>query len=544
MNKIFKIILLLNLLISYTFANEIPKVILKVNSKNIKQGKELKIVLWVLANRNSKIIFPKINSIATYKIIDKKEYKNNETITTKNNNKLKLITKSIKYTIKPNKNFTIPSYTIIVNNKKYKTQSKKIKVFSTQAKAYNGSFIFKMDSSKYNVVVGESFIVNVELIEPYDASSADIKYSPPSFKNFKVTSNNEGKVTEHGSTIIREQEYIYTATKPGKFTIKAAKAKIGIQNTPQAQSPFAFFGVDIQWKTLKSNPLIINVSKAPKNIAIVGNYKIYTITNNKTSVKYIESKKDKPVNFSIIIEGEGNLNNINNLKIDIPNVTIYNKDSNIKQGLENGKPINRFTKKYVFISDHDFTIPSVKIKAYNPENKKTYTLSTNPIVVKIKKSYKISSIREDEKENKTVIKHNLKTPLSIEKIIKNNHNIKTITNDKVEKIIFDKNYYKKKYGKKSTALTDKFIYIFIGLILGILGTIILPKLYAKIFNKKQKTLLYGSYKEALNILYPHIDTNKEIEDMVKLLYEVINGNKEIKIDERKLKNIVKKVKKQ
>jgi len=163
MNKIFKIILLLNLLISYTFANEIPKVILKVNSKNIKQGKELKIVLWVLANRNSKIIFPKINSIATYKIIDKKEYKNNETITTKNNNKLKLITKSIKYTIKPNKNFTIPSYTIIVNNKKYKTQSKKIKVFSAQAKAYNGSFIFKMDSSKYNVVVGESFIVNVEL---------------------------------------------------------------------------------------------------------------------------------------------------------------------------------------------------------------------------------------------------------------------------------------------------------------------------------------------------------------------------------------------
>jgi len=69
MNKIFKIILLLNLLISYTFANEIPKVILKVNSKNIKQGKELKIVLWVLANRNSKIIFPKINSIATYQKI-------------------------------------------------------------------------------------------------------------------------------------------------------------------------------------------------------------------------------------------------------------------------------------------------------------------------------------------------------------------------------------------------------------------------------------------------------------------------------------------
>jgi len=54
-----------------------------------------------------------------------------------------------------------------------------------------------MDSSKYNVVVGESFIVNVELIEPYDASSADIKYSPPSFKNFKVTSNNEGKVTKY-----------------------------------------------------------------------------------------------------------------------------------------------------------------------------------------------------------------------------------------------------------------------------------------------------------------------------------------------------------
>jgi len=543
MNKIFKIVLLLSLLIIPVLAVEIPQVVLKVSNESIKQGKELKIVLWVLAKRDSKITFPKVDTIATYKIIDKKEYSNNKTITIKNNKKLNLITKSIKYTIKPDKSFTIPQYTLVIDNKKYKTKSKKIKVINPLPKEYNGGFIFKMDSSKYSVVVGESFIVNVELIEPYDASSADIKYTPPSFKNFKVVPNGEGKVTDKGSTIIREQQYLFTATKPGKFTIEPAKAKIGIQSTPQAQSPFAFFGVDIHWKTLKSNPLTINVSKAPTDVDIVGNYKIRTIINNKTSAKQITSKKDEPVSFIVVIEGEGNLDDFSGLKIDIPNVTIYNKDSKIENSIKNGKSISTYAKKYIFISDHDFTIPAIKLKAYNPINKKNYTLYTNPVTVKVKKSIKISSIGSSDNQNRVSSQANTKTSLSIEDVIKNSHTVYT-TNDKVEKIIFDKDYYKKRYGKNSTTLTEKLIYILIGLILGVIGTLLLPKLYTKLFRKKQQTLLYGSYQEALNILYPHIDTDKKIEDMVKLLYEVINGNKEIKIDEAKLRKMVKKVKKE
>ena len=48
-----------------------------------------------------------------------------------------------------------------------------------------------------------------------------------------------------------------------------------------------------------------------------------------------------------------------------------------------------------------------------------------------------------------------------------------------------------------------------------------------------------SYDESLKVLYAHIGEDKEIEEMVRKLYAVKNGDKSVKIDNKKLKEMVK-----
>jgi uncharacterized membrane protein len=57
---------------------------------------------------------------------------------------------------------------------------------------------------------------------------------------------------------------------------------------------------------------------------------------------------------------------------------------------------------------------------------------------------------------------------------------------------------------------------------------------------KYKEKVYGN-DEALQILYPHINEDREIEEMVRQLYAKEHGDKHITIDKKALKELIKKV---
>ena len=503
-----------------------PNVLIKANKITIKSGKDIKIVLGVQALKSSKVKLPEIKSIAGYGIKNRRVSTAVAKLLGKD-----VLTRAITYTITPRKSFTVKSYNVEIDGKNYKTNSVKIKVLQEAKANNNGGFIFKMSSSKKDVVVGETFIISVELIEPIDASSADLRYTPPAFKGFKASSLGDGEIKDKGNTVVRSLKYLVTATKAGKFTISPARAKIGMQMTPQTQSPFGFFGADIKWKNISSNTESINVHKKPNGVDVVGNYKI------KASVDKGRIKASKPLTYTLIIEGEGNLNDFEDLKINIPNVTQYSKDSNIEHRFENGKVYTKYIKKYVFISKNRYKIPKISINAYNPNNHRVYVLRTKAISIVMSKTKSISSLLNGSSSD------------SKKKVIPNKYiasststvsTKQSVQNSKIENILFDKEYYKRKYSKNIAGSLNIVIALLVGLLLGALGGIFIPR-FIKAKKVKKGNKLYGSYKEAMHILYPHIDKDKKIEDMVKFLYEVTNGNKEIVINDKVLNKMVKKV---
>ncbi len=564
-----------------TFINaKIPRVFVSIKQKDIKADEKLEIMVGAEAKKGSKFKFPKVDEIGGYKVISQKSsvsYRVDES----NGKKVPLVKRAVTYIIKPTKSFDIGSFTLKINNQEFKTVPFRVKVLDkkttpkkekskiqTQTKTQmikapkaskeakkdvnktkvitpkenntltqNIDFIFKMSANKKEVVVGESFIVRVELIEPINLSSSDLQYTPPKFTNFDVKPIGDGKIEESTDRVIRTIEYLLIPKKSGKFTISPAKAKIGIQLTPQVQSPFGFFGTDIEWKKISTNKLTIRVKPAPKGVDLVGKFKLEVQTDDR-------AKANRPYNYIVKIIGLGDLDNFKLPDIKIDNITTYKEEPKIEHILTKGVVVSKLIQKYVFIADRDFAIPSITIKAYNPDSKKIYKLKTKPLIVRIKRANSISSILNKTTSTYVTPKTNTKNQVQ-KQSINSTSQIASKPQDikKVEELLLDKYYYKRKYSN-GYPLSAIFGALALGLILGAGAVILIPGLFRVTKNGKltSKNRLFEDYEEALNILYPHTTKSKNIEKMVANLYEVTNGNKDVKIDDYALNKMIKRVK--
>jgi hypothetical protein len=558
MNKVLKYILFLAIFATSIFALE-TKVLIVTKKSELNLGDSLTLGLTAVAKKDSKVVFPKIDEIGGFKVLKKasivKELKENYKAQT------------IFYTLKPTKSFILNPITIKIDNKEYKTKKIAFKVKNDNKqketevnksvknnklnsvknsnnikneiskknyKKKNGNiFIFKMKSNKKEVFVGEPFVLTITLIEPIDIEIANIEYNPPISKNFKFINLGGGKTYEKEDKLVRVINYAVVAKKSGNLKIEPATARIGVQLAPQAVA-FGMFGPEIHWKNLKTNSLVIDVKDIPQNIELIGDYKISAKVNTN------KVKENKPIKYKLIIEGAGLLENIKDYKFHIKNVTVYDdKAPTIKHEFKNGEIFSRYEKEYTFVARKDFDIPKVIFKAFNPKNKKIYNLAMDSLHIKVKKNKTITSILNNQNNLDFSGVEDIIAETNI-KAISQNKNIDEKAIAKIEDILFDKEYYKRLYSNKKDSANPLLTFI-LGLIIGILATFYIPKFFLLI-KQRNKQKPYGSYEEALNILYPHITDSDEIEDMVKMLYEVINGNKEIKINESKLEKMVKKYK--
>jgi len=558
MNNLLKYLIVLTTFAASLLALE-TKVLIIAKKTDFNLGDSVTFALTAIAKKDSKVVFPKIDKIDEFKIIKKASI-------VKNKDDFKVQT--IFYTIKPTKSFTLNPISVKIDNKEYKTKKIFFKVNNTkneaaqikkdknsslkdsidnkkieknlqnnqkrQIKKKNRSnFIFKMETNKRKVFKGEPFILTITLVEPLDIEIADLEYNPPISKNFKFINLGGGKTYEKQDKLIRVIKYAVIAKKSGKLKIEPATARLGVQLAPQVMA-FGMFGPEIHWKNLKTNSLVIDVKDIPQNAQLIGDYKISAKVNSN------KVKENKPINYKLIIEGEGLLDNIKDYKFSIKDVTVYDdKTAIIKHEFKNGKIFSRYEKEYTFVARKDFDIPKVVLKAFNPKTKNIYNLALDNLHIKVKKNRTIASILSNKQTQDYSGVENIIEETTI-KAIRKSQNVNEEAKAKVEDIIFDKEYYKRLYSKKEPKANPILTFI-LGLIIGILGTFYIPKFFLLIKNRnKQKP--YGSYEEALNILYPHITDSDDIEEMVKMLYEVINGNKDIKINESKLEKMVKKYK--
>ena len=474
----------------------------EVSNTDVVQGNMVQLKITAIGNRAA---FPNIKAIGDAPVLGKHQGQNNS-ITYINGKMNNTRSTTVVLTFSPKHDMTIPSYSVNIDGDVYKTDPIELKVSkSTAPKVASGDrFALQMSANKKSVMVGEPVLVTVYFsMESGTRLSENPQYTPPSFKNFFVKEVGKEKIYTQGSRSITELRYMLTPKKEGNFTIEPARAKIGVADTSRRDMFGRFFGT--LWVPIQSNSIHIEVKPVHTDADLVGNFYIDS-TLDKT-----QTKVNKPVNLTLKIEGEGNLEDFEFPSYNIDGVTIYSDDAKVNSEVVGKKLKSTYVKSFAFISDTDFTIPSKTITVYNPKTKKVKKLEIPSYEVHVDTKKAAGTVNQKTtKEKPSVVQTNIKQS--------------EVLKEDMPK-------------KKEILPVMQWWMLAIAFILGI-GFMYIVQFLPKI-NRKQSSY---NESEALKILYAHINESEEVEEMVRKLYARKNGNKSISIDKKELKALVEKYK--
>jgi hypothetical protein len=476
-----------------------------VSNSEVVQGNMIQLKITATGNMAE---FPNIKKIGSAPVLGRHHGQNNSY--TYINGKMKNIrTATLVLTFAPQKDMTIPSYSVNIDGTMYKTKPINIKIIkSTLPKSGNNAkFSLQLQSDKKSVVVGEPLLATVYFsLQNGVRLSENPQYNKPEFKGFFVKEVGNEKSYNEGKRQVTELRYMLIPQSEGNFTVGPATAKIGVADRNRRDMFGRFFGTT--WVPIASNIINIEVKAKVQDSDLVGSF---------TMEQHIDSKNvkaNKPVNLTVKITGEGSLEDFEFPNYEIDNVTVYSDDAKITTDLNNNTITSTYVKSFAFISDHDFEIPAKSISVYDTKLKTLKELTIPSYKISIKDAKQLKSVAvSDLKENRGVVQTNLKIPE------------KSMLDSGEPEVSIEKN------------ITEWWMVI-LAFVSGMM--VMLLSRYLPSFKMKTHSRNYSD-AEALKILYPHMSRSSEIEEMVRKLYAKKNGNKNVVIDKQVLKEILDKI---
>jgi len=500
MKKIAKIVIAVVLAVSWLWSGSVRAY---VDDASVIEGNSARLILEA---RGSDVVFPKIDKIGDYPV---------EGVSSSNQSSIRVVNgqmtqeylrkETIRFT--PEKSMTIPSFSIRVDGKEMKTNPIEIKVVKSMAPTPNTSKKVTLDmvANKKQVYVGEPLLVSVFFNESNRANLMKVEYHKPVFKDFFVKDLGEERSYRKGAYLVHELRYLLTPKFEGNVTIPAAVARVAERGRRKDDFFGTYFDVPI-WSRVVSNPLKIEVKAAPENTDLIGDLTL------SDSVDATEVKANKPVNLTIRITGEGGLEDFEGPKYDLDGVTVYSDDAKVENHLSGNKLLSSWEKKYVFIADHNFTIPSRTFTVFDYKSGTVKKLETERHSIRVEggKVFAPPVVHSAQPQPPTTGRE---TPERLSK--------QAAAGEIPE--------------KKPGFTADLWMLLLAfggGVVLTVLGMKIVPSL------KWKRRVNPMKESEALRILYPHTNDDTKVEAMVRKLYAKKGGDKRVAIDKKELKELV------
>jgi len=470
-----------------------------VDDPNVVEGNSVRLTLEAVGED---VHFPVIHTIGDYPV-EGVSSSTHSSVKVINGNMTQERVKKQTLLFTPDKAMTIPAFEIEVEGQALKTNPIDIKIVKSVAPTPGSSRKFGLDmvANKKRVFVGEPLLISVFFNESKQADLMKVEYQKPVFKDFFVKEVDGEKTYRKGGYLVHELRYILTPKYEGNFTIEPARAKIAERGRRKDDFFGTFFDTPI-WSRIVSNTLNVEVKPSPEDTDLIGDLKL------SETIDATEVKANKPVNLTIKISGEGNLEDFDGLKYEIDGVTIYSDDAKIESKLQGSQLISSYEKKFVFIADHNFTIPSKSFTLFNFKTGKVETIKT-------------------ESRQITVKGGQVTTP-SVIKSAKPHAIAKRKTG-----VVSEETKVEKVENRTEPPASWMLLFAFVGGVILTLGVVkLLPLL------KWKRSVNPMRESEAIRILYPHTSDDPKVEEMVRKLYAKKGGDKRIVIDKAALKVLV------
>jgi hypothetical protein len=399
---------------------------------------------------------------------------------------------TISYDFMPLDSCEIKPIKITIDSKEYKTKPLKVEVKEpTQDK--NANFILSLETKKTDVLVGESFNVDLIFKQKDGAEALDSKFAKPEFKGFWIKKQTTPQTYKENGFNITKITYTLAAQREGALSIKPAQ--ISIASRVLSKDGWGTWIQNVKWKSYFSNALVIDAKALPEGVKYIGDFVIYA-NADKTTINSNEA-----LNLTLKVMGDGNLEDMESFKPYIDGVNIFDEKISI-QG-------NVLTQKMAFVSDKDFVIPAFELKYFDTKTQKIKTIKTKEIKVTLK------GVKKDK-----------------ELVVKKAENI-------VEENVVQNNNANQ---QNDNSISDIYAVIIfcVGTVFGIFIMLIKPW---RLLERKNNSLIgLNSIKDEkllLVKLLPYKDEDDEVCEIVDILEKNIYSSQKEKIDMKILKSIIK-----
>ncbi len=321
------------------------------------------------------------------------------------------------FVIVPNKDITIPSFKIAINGNIEKTKSKKIKVKLVK-KTISSKYDLTIDINKKESYVGEDILFTLIFKYKKDTQLVDLNFYKPNFENFWIKELESKKQIIKDGYVVQELNYLLFPQKDGTLTIDPLRIDAIIPDNKTQNYGF-FSNTSTKTIPIYSNKLNIKVKPLPKNIKLIGDFNI-SATIDKNSIKQGEA-----ISYKLTIKGRGNLDDLDEIKLNIPNATIYDNPSKKEFNIANNLYGGIYKKTYSIVAQNDFEIPPVTLKYFDKKTKSIKIIKTKSYKIKVKGVVKKKATLEVAKSKDITKDINTKSKI-IEKVITTSDNQKII----------------------------------------------------------------------------------------------------------------------
>ncbi len=353
------------------------------------------------------------------------------------------------------------------------------------------NFDFNLSINKNEVYVGESLRVTFVFKHKIGLNIAEANFAPPTFNGFWVKPGKDAPNIIKDGYNIYTLHYLITPQKAGFLKIEPARMDIGIVQRNQ-KNTLRFERV--KYKSIFSNSLEIKAKDLPHGVNIFGDYNI-SVKVDKTTVL-----ANQPINLTLKIYGEGNIDEIEEFFVNNHDATVFSDTAKRTSGFINGKNGGEMIQKFAFISDRNFTIEPFSLKFFDSKEKKIKTIRTKPV--------KITVTGKNANKNPTL--------------------------QKAKRLTFE----------QSGSKTALFLVSIVSFLLGIGAKHFYMKRENSISKNKslsikEKIKKSKNQKSLLQLLLPYKGRYGKIDDIIKKIEENIYEGKNHKIDKKKLvKNLI------
>jgi len=344
----------------------------KLSKKIIYNGDQVRLILEA---DGSDVQFPQIDDIGGFPIVGTS---NRSNMTIMNGNMKKTLSRS--YIFQPTKDLAIPVYTIQVDGVDEMTAPLTLRVAKASgAVSASNNVRLEMSVDKKEAYVGEPITLNLTFKSLPNTRYDKIELSEPDLKKFWVKKVQGLQQGVDGDFTTQTYQYVIFPQEDGEFTLKAPYVRLGTRVRGGAGFSDPFFGnmgigMNMNWKKLFANEVKLQIKPLPNNLEVYGDFRI------SAEVDKQEVKANKPINLTIDIMGQGNIEDIKKFELDIPNAVVYSDELKVSNsGITKGV----VTQKIAIVADRDFTIPSLSFTYFDAKTKKPKTIKTEPINIKV-----------------------------------------------------------------------------------------------------------------------------------------------------------------